>query len=80
MIMTRVLVIWEQVPEDTSLYILNPNEAELITLGKCQNRYINCDDNAEMHWLINHLEDKKPLTDYSNIGHVDLIVVAGIIL
>ena len=46
--MTRVLIIYENIPESTDLFIVDANESELADLKLCHGNYTNAVDNEEI--------------------------------
>jgi len=78
----KILVIWEEIPEKTSLYLLDvEDKKELTKIKKAHGHYLNY-DGYEDSWLCLYLEDKEPLTLVKgkpfNLKDVDLIVLSGI--
>jgi hypothetical protein len=47
--MTRVLIIYESVPDDLELYSLFVTDEELTMLRACHGKYVNSDDLPDDH-------------------------------
>jgi len=78
----KILVIWEEIPENTSLYLLeNVDAKSLAKLKGAHGRFLNFDE-YEDTWLCDTLEGKKPLPLVKgkpfDAKGIDLIVVSGI--
>ena len=61
MSLNRVLLIWNEVPENLKLYELELADDEFKKLKLCHGRYINGDDDADgnLLWLSEFLVDKQ---------------------
>lgn len=56
----NVLVIYEEVPEDTRFFLLqNISEDEYDQLANCHGKYINIDDNADLSYLTGKIYDEE---------------------
>ena len=68
----KVLLIWEEIPEDTKLYLINdPTEEQLKMLEGACNKYINFDDITEaMDYLSAALTEEKYKNDPDIISSV----------
>lgn len=68
----KVLLIWEEIPEDTKLYLINdPTEEQLKMLEQACNKYINFDDvNEAMDYICAALTAKEYKDDPGVIDSV----------
>ena len=87
----RVLLIWEQVPETTTLYALEGELAELAI--EAAGYYINGEDNDAVLKLSERISDLECDPNYTALGHnecheafdvtgvsFDKVVIAGFIM
>ncbi|HHK5661561.1 TPA: hypothetical protein ACQVJ5_003939 [Serratia marcescens] len=54
--MTRVLIIYENIPESTDLFIVDANESELADLKLCHGNYTNAVDNEEIEKALSRVD------------------------
>lgn len=78
----KILIIWEEISEKTSLYLLDvEDKKELTKIKKAHGHYLNYDD-YEDSWLCLYLEDKEPLPVTKgkpiSLKGVDLLILSGI--
>ena len=57
----KVLLVWEFIPEETEVYILDLNDKELKTIKKCHGQFINLTNNKKgsekaLDWLNEKLD------------------------
>jgi hypothetical protein len=87
--MTKVLLVYEMVPEETLIYLLDVEDADLKWMKKCHRHFLNSKMSAVSEKacakLSVYLEDK-PKLDHKNdkdpidIKGYDLLIVSGFIL
>ncbi len=83
----RVLVIWQEIPESTRLYIFdNPNADEMSDLERCNGNLVNATMDDEINDALERLQDKidkrKPDWDLGQgplQGPIDRVIVTGIV-
>jgi len=85
--MSKVLVIYEEVPENILIYLVELEGEELQKMLNCHNKYVNSDDFPESDWLSNYLSDKISVYNQredvnKSIGEIkaDHIVLTGFYL
>lgn len=83
----RVLIVWEEVPENTTFYVVeNPSEDVLETIKGAAGKFINTiDENEEVNTLNNWLGDgtlnhTKHEVETPLEGPFDLVVLCGFIM
>ncbi|MDR8480293.1 hypothetical protein ACUNE0_23290 [Serratia sp. IR-2025] len=54
--MTKVLIIYESIPESTNLFIVAANESELADLKLCHGNYTNAVDNEEIEKALSRVD------------------------
>lgn len=65
--MSKVLIIWQEIPENIKLYALEVDPATYASLCNCHGRYIGEDEFPEdEEWLSEWIMNKKPI--YSGEG------------
>jgi hypothetical protein len=84
--MTKVLLVYELIPEETHVYLLDVDDADLKWMKKCHRHFINYEMPAASEKacakLSVYLEDK-PKLDHKNdkipvdIKGYDLLIVSG---
>jgi hypothetical protein len=81
--MPKVLIVYENIPESTDLYLLNVSEDDLKWMSKCHRHFINFEmpEDAEKacQKLSDYLEGKQKLNDNGpvDLKDCDLLIVTG---
>lgn len=83
----RVLIVWEEVPENTTFYVVeNPSEDVLETIKGAAGKFINTtDENEEVNTLSDWLEDSVSMFTKHEVeapleGPFDLVVLCGFMM
>ena len=81
--MTKVLIVYENIPESTDLYLLDVEDEDLKWMKKCHRHFINFemtkDQQKACDRLSDYLDDKTKLDDKAavDIGAYQLLIVTG---
>lgn len=80
--MKRVLIVWQEIPEDTWLYDLEVTEDVADRIAEAHNCYVNgeSDESSDLANYVMELVEGKPRIESRHKGTFDLIVLTGFIL
>ena len=54
--MNKVIVIYEQIPDNTLIYMLHVNDEDLEKIKSCHGLFINIDNWEHLEWLYDFLK------------------------
>lgn len=82
--MSRVMIVFENVPEDTDIYVIDGvSQEDLQRMLRCHYRFTNvvgCEDVQEdLDWLAEFLLDHSPVREPAS-GHFDAVIVTGFLM
>lgn len=62
----QVLLIYEEVPENTRMFLFPASDRDLERLRLCHDKFINSDDEPELDWMYEQIEGAwKPFEIFS---------------
>lgn len=53
--MEKILVIWEEIPERTRLFLVELDKDDATRVKRCHGTFINSNDTEDTHWLDEYL-------------------------
>ena len=56
--MNKVLLVWEEVPEDTEVYVLELSDSDLKKIKKCHGAFINLENTSDVEKALDWLNKK----------------------